>query len=1531
MLATLVSEQRIFSVHLPERCAGKYWITDSDRPMNQNKLLSIEADETERRWKIKSGKGVRLFRGKEYAEIEEIYLQEGELYPLMVGKNADERAFLFAEAFTDDRSTYQKYVFSKNMVINIGKASDNQIVIDNPFVSGHHAKLEYAEGKWILQDYEGTNGIYVNKKRIRQQMTLVPGDAVFILGFKIIIGDNFIAMNNPGQTVKLNTDSLSKYEKNNYVDGEQIVPEENNYYYRSPRFRREIVPLELKVDMPTKMEQMDDTPIMLTLAPSMLMGVASFASGIVTTTNAINNGGNIMTTLPTLLMSVSMLCGMILFPIIMRSRDKKRKKQKEQERRDKYLKYLDHLREEIQRNESYQEELLRENNPPILQTAEERDFWERRLWSRTAEQSDFLLMRMGIGNAPLDAEITFPEDRFSIEDDIMRDELFAFQKEEQLLKSVPVCLSLLKDRVVGIVGDKDGISNLLNNILLQIILLHSYDEVKIICMCEEKDMERLTYVKWSQHSWDDEGKKRFFAVTEDNVRELSALMNKVVQDRLESKKTLPHYVILSTSRQLANKSSFLSDVLENKEIGGISVIAAYDEMKSLPKECSTVIELNHQQGLMTQSAPDECGKTGFMQDEVSVRVAERITRKAAQHHLDLQQGRYALPGMLTFLDMFGVGKYEHLNIMKRWEDNNPVMSLKTPVGVDTNGETFYLDLHEKYHGPHGLVAGMTGSGKSEFIITFILSLAVNYHPNEAAFVLIDYKGGGLTGAFDNEKYRLPHLAGTITNLDGGAITRSILSIKSELRRRQAIFNKARMIANEGTMDIYKYQKMFRDGLVEDPLPHLFIISDEFAELKSQQPEFMDQLISTARIGRSLGVHLILATQKPSGVVNEQIWANSKFKVCLKVQDKADSNDMLKRPDAAEIAETGRFYLQVGYNEIFEMGQSAWCGAPYMDSDVVNTELDGTIEVLDNLGNIVDKIKEKKTVEAEDHGKQIVRIMEYLDTIAKEEDIVERQLWLPEIPGEILLGETKKKYGYQKPDVLALKAVIGELDDPYMQKQELMEVDLTNGNMLLYGSAGSGKEMLLTAMLYSLYENYTAEELNVYLLDFGAEILKMFEGAPQTGGVMIDGDTECIENLFVMINREVRYRKKLFAEYAGDFNRYNSSGNDRVPYILLIINNYSHFIENYGKYEEMLTSLTRECVKYGIYFVLTSTTANGVRFRMVQNFPQLFVMQLNDTADYISILGNTGGVFPSGYKGRGIIKKDETYIFQTAHIVGSDEDELKYIKDFCAKLSQSEGDRRAKAIPVVPKFISGLDAVNVVTGTAKVPLGIAYDTYNYLELDFEKRNILQILSVDEMPALYAAGGLIEAMSAIPEAEFIVCCPSKGFDRVLDIVYEEVNGKLSEKIIELFQTAVARNNAYKLSDGCPEIDMHPIICILHGYGKYKDVMEEDAYDKLQVMLSKTEGFANMFFIITDAYKSVSQYSMQTWYTDRCGTEGVWVGNGAADQIRLSVYKKDKNLNKVIDENCGYYIERGIARKLRLVMPARCEEEMGKEEEY
>lgn len=1513
MIITLVAEKKIYSIRLPKQVVGQYWIKDDENVTLDNGLIHIDADAETKEWKISSNKRLQIYDPKDGTKVKSIVVRPNTIHLLTMGKGLTKRAFLFAEPFTEDRCKFTKYVVAENAKLSIGSAPDNQIVIKNSFVSAGHAILSYSGGQWTIRDCKSTNGVYINRNRLNGEQTLQPGSVVFIMGCKFIVGSGFFAVNNPDNNIILQSQDLYEYkdqERTAYIEPEL---EDNAYYYRSPNFKREIETLYLKVDAPSQKALDDDTPIIMTLAPTLMMGVASLASGIITTINALGKGNSIVSVIPTLVMSVSMLCGMVVFPFFMKKRDKKRKRLREEERIQKYQKYLTNVRYEIAKAARNQSEILHENCPEMLRSLREPDFWTMHLWNRKPADSDFLSFRLGIGNVPLQAEIGFPEERFSIEEDTLREQLIQFSEEKQIITDVPLNVSLRENRVVGVYGEKEARLNLLHNILLQIDTLYSYDEVKLILLMNPADEEQFAYARWMQHIWDDEKIFRFYATSIEDVKGINAKASQLLLKFEEEKKLDQHYVIISTSKALSEKCSFIAEVLANSALTNFHYVGIFDELCELPKECDVLIQLIQNKGMIHFITSANSRKTNFTQDIVPMESVAQVVRRVADVALDLQKGKYALPGMLTFLDMFHVGKIGHLNIRRRWDENNPVLTLQTPIGVDVNGGTFYLDLHEKFHGPHGLVAGMTGSGKSEFIITFILSLAVNYHPNEVAFVLIDYKGGGLTGAFENDKYRLPHLAGTITNLDGSAITRSILSIKSELRRRQTVFNQARRIANEGTMDIYKYQKMYRNGMVDEPLPHLFIIADEFAELKTQQAEFMDQLISTARIGRSLGVHLILATQKPSGVVNEQIWANSRFKVCLKVQDKADSMDMLKRPDAAEIAETGRFYLQVGYNEIFEKGQSAWCGAPYIEKDTVEEELDSSIEIIDHVGNVIDDIKVRKEGEAKANGKQIVRIMEFISDMAKEENISVRQLWLPEIPAMILVDDIKEKYAHDKQD--GIVAVIGELDDPYRQKQEILTMDFTNnGNAVVYGASGSGKEMLLATMMYSLIKDYTAREINMYVLDFGAEILKTFENAPQVGDVITDGQDEKIESLVAMLRMEIDVRKKTFADYGADFNTYRKNVENPVPAIVVVINNYSQFMESYEKYEQELTSLTRECAKYGIYFVITEASVNGIRHRMAQNLSQVLVLQFNDKSEYISILGSTGGVYPAKINGRGILKRDETYVFQVARVVEEQEKQAMFLRNMCLDM-RKQSEVMARRVPVLPDSVAVSDLIQATFDS--VPLGIASDTLGTFEYSFTKRNALPVLA-QRLDDTYAfVNALTDVLADIPSAEVVVFTDrtKESFSNRGNVRY--ITDHYEDEIQRLFATAVERNNDYKLTNGNPTVDMHPIMYIFTSFDVIKKQLSDDGYSKLYNAIEKTEGAYRLGYILVDSEVGMDEYTRQSWYARKCNNDGLWIGAGVTGQsVMMILNNKSKIQTQKADKSFGYYIESGEVRSIRLV---------------
>lgn len=1523
MLVTLMSKDKLYGILLPEKVRGRYWIEDYDLELVNpaRRILSIEGDEGI--WKVHADKKIRLADFESNVWTPQLELEAGKMYTVELP--GGQTGYLFTESYTKDRCTYKKYLVQPNVTLNIGRDSENHVVIENPYVSLVHAQISLTGGIWRITDNNSKNGTYVNGRRLRRSIEMLPGDVAYIMGVKIVFGKQFIALNNPDGIVRLNSEDLQPYCPITLQSFETPEDIREKIYYRSPRFCRMIEPLILKIDEPTSQEQEDDTPLMLTLAPSLIMGVASFSSGIISMTNVMQNGGRIVSALPTMIMSMSMLTGMVFFPFIMKRRERKRKKENEKSRQEKYLKYLNNIRAEIYKESRKQQEILNETYQSVLFQMKSKNFYDLIMWSRIIGHKDFLMMRIGIGNIPLQAELSFPMQQFRIDDDVMRQEVQQFSKEKQIVTGVPVTYSLIEHNVSGIIGNGEEVNGILHHILIQIAALHSYDEVKVVFLCDEANLKKFGYVRWMPHIWDDSFKRRFLATNKEEVRDLSIFfLREMEKYRGERAIRIPHYVIISTSKALSDGCAFLAELLRYP-LECFSYLAVYDELKNLPKECTLILQINGTQGIMFNYRESGGGQINFVPDEVSAREAAESIINIAEYRLDLKSGKYALPEMLTFLEMYRVGKYEHLNVTNRWKTSNPVASLQAPVGVNSDGGLFYLDLHEEAHGPHGLIAGMTGSGKSEFIITYILSMAVNYSPEDVAFILIDYKGGGLVGAFESDQYRLPHIAGTITNLDGAAIARSLLSIQSELKRRQRVFGDARRAANEGTMDIYKYQKLYRNGIVTEPLPHLFIISDEFAELKTQEPEFMAQLISTARIGRSLGVHLILATQKPSGVVSDQIWANSKFKVSLKVQDRADSMEMLKRPDAAELVETGRFYLQVGYNELFELGQSAWCGAPYIPTDAIEAEVDERIQMIDHQGNVIEEAKpQKKTADFGQAKKQIVEIVQYLTQIAKEENVRAEPLWLPEIPAYIPVEYLEKKYENNKNRIL--NPIIGELDDPFNQEQRLLTMPFAQkGNAICYGNAGSGKEGLLIAVLYSLYRSDSSDGINTYILDFGAETLQMFGDAPHTGGFMVSGDDEKITNLFQMLNREITLRKKLFAEAGGDYLAYRQTENEKLPAIVIIINEYANFAEQYEALDEQMASLTRECTKYGIYFLITNPSQIGIRYKLQQNFSQIYVLQMNDKSDYTAILGNTGGVYPSRISGRGIYREKDVYEFQTACITKAPEKTVDAVKSFCAKLARS-GQKKAKAVPVMPKAVveRHLEEANITF--ERFPIGLNTGTAEPVCLNLRKGSVSQVLAMDRQDTVAFAEGLLRVLAHIPECERYVLDPDKVLS-VNEIDSEHYTGEQVEDFVQkLFSLTVERHNADKISEQKSQkiTDWHPVIVVLMGLGQIRKRLSDDGKDKLRLILEKTSGKFGLYFWSMDDERSSHSYGGEKW----CTGDGIWVGNGIGDQMRLKIYRKDLALTKKVDFTCGYLVRKSKIQPVKLVLSDRFGREVEEE---
>ncbi|NMB34508.1 MAG: type VII secretion protein EssC [Clostridium sp.] len=1519
MLVTLIIKNRINTTTLPQKVSGQYWLSDTDESGNNRQIIGIEGIDGQ--WYLKSNRGVKILAPNNGV------LKSNALLPLtisnilLVAENC--RAFIFTEPITQGRQIYKKAVLNCDARITIGRSHDNTIVFNNNFVSSHHSCLEFSQNQWSITDLDSTNGTFVNGYRIKTR-ELVPGDTIYIIGFKIIIGTNFIAFNNPDGSINLMSGQLSPFKRQavKLIDEEEYDLPEWDFFYRSPRFKRGIEELEIKVDSPPSNAIGEEIPLIFLLGPSMTMGMAFLSSAFFSFHNAISRGGDFTSVAPTLVMSVSMLLGTVLWPILTKRYEKKKKYKKEALRQEKYTRYLDNITETLNAEYIRQKEILFENYVHIEECIQRIENVQRNLWERSPGQDDFLRLRVGLGDVPMSLKINYSERKFSLEDDNLTEDMHRLCEAPKILEQVPITLSLFDNYISGIIGKRNIVKEFCKGLIIQLTSLYSYDEVKTIFIYDSSKERDLNFVKWLPHVWSNDKKIRFIACNQSEVKEISAYMENVISERMEVNDpemgdVMPYYIVFALSKSLSLRAEMLNKVYSEKRNLNISIITFFDELKDVPKECSAVVELDEYAGKIFDKNDISGQFTAFEPDIFIDRPILPLSKKLANVRLDILDSSLKLPTMITFLELFGVGKVEHLNSLSRWKENDPTKNLEAAVGVDTYGGILKLDLHEKFHGPHGLIAGMTGSGKSEFIITYILSLAVNYHPYEVAFILIDYKGGGMAKAFKN----LPHTMGIITNLDGASVKRSLISIESELLRRQEIFARVTEESGISNIDIYKYQMMYREGSVKEPIQHVFIISDEFAELKTQQPEFMQQLISAARIGRSLGVHLILATQKPSGVVDDQIWSNSKFRVCLKVQERSDSMDMLKRPEAAELANTGRFYLQVGYNEIFELGQSAWAGAPYYPSEGVQIERDKSIIVIDRTGRPIKQMKiDNKNKDIAEPEKQLDVITKYMRNIAQEEKIKIRPLWLEPIPEFIYLDNLKEKYSIVGGQEYELNPVIGEFDDPARQRQCILRLPISKeGNTIVYGAAESGKTTFLTTMVYSLLQEHTPDEVNIYILDFSSQTLKAFSAAPHVGDVILPDDTEKVNNTFKYLFEEIQKRKRLFADDGGDIKSYRTLSGKSIPSIVVVINNFAAFTEIFEEKEDAVSYLSREGTKYGIYFVLTATGTNAVRFRLLQNFKQLIAMQLNDETEYSSIVGKTNGLTPSHFKGRGIIKRDALYEFQIAYVT-TDKMPLRFIQGQCKLIKESWKGSLAKRIPILPEYVD-LDFISDYVSDEKallIPIGVEKDSLEVHFYPFGQSYINLVLSAtsEYIAFVYALSLLL----------------SKNFDvTVFDILHNYKDGnhknvkyystlKECESAIEmLFDEVVYRHNMQKEAQekGEPVQAFEQKIVVLDSISELKNALSEEGAQRLSLILEKGQTQHNLNLIASDSIKGITGVSFDPWYKKHITqSDGIWIGNGISEQYQLKLLKTTREIREEIGKDFGFSVKAGKPVRIKVL---------------
>lgn len=913
---------------------------------------------------------------------------------------------------------------------------------------------------------------------------------------------------------------------------------------------------------------------------------------------------------------------------------------------------------------------------------------DRRLWERRPTDADFLSLRLGLGAQPFGIAVTAVR-ADAVTPDPLSSVAQELAEEFNRVADLAVCLPLGQAGMAGLIGPRALVVDAARTLAVQIATHHAPSEVKLVVLYPPEESAAWAWMRWLPHVWSDDRRGRFLASDRSSAHELLLRLYETANRRRlgaapdASAPDGPATVILIADLALLEGEPIRPLLaLHDRRLGLYPVFFA-DRVEALPPGCQAIAEMGPGRPRLTRTEP-ETVSTPLEPDAITVDRAERLARGMAPLRLLQVASSAQIPTAVSLLDLLDVRRVEQLDVLERWKASQPSRSLAARIGRRAGGEPLLLDLHERGHGPHGLAAGATGSGKSELLQSLVAALAVEFHPHELAFVLVDYKGGGMANAFAD----LPHLIGTITNLEGTLAARSLAALKSELHRRETL------LAEAGVTHIDAYQRLRREGRVDEPLPHLVMIVDEFAELKAEQPDFMRELVSAVRVGRSLGVHLLLATQKPAGVVDEQIWANSRFRLCLRVERPEDSQEVLKRPDAASLTRAGQAFFQVGQNEVFEQFQAAWAGSPYRPVEIEDSSSIDLFEVaLDGRRvPLRQGLPAPSAMPAESHESQLQALVEHVREVAESAGI-ERLTgpWLPPLPTQITLEEIRPAEGWNgrdwSPPHVWLEPVIGVLDDPARQQQEPLRLPLgSEGHIAIYGAPGSGKTTFVQTVVASLALTYSPQDVHVYILDFGGRSLSIFAPLPHVGAVITADEAERLGRLLRYLTQQMNLRKTKFAEVGvNTLAAYRAVAAEPLPAIVVILDNYAAFSGTYDMHEDTLAEISREGGNLGIHLVLTANATMAIRPRISGNIVMSVALHLADRSDYSTVVGRTLGLEPAANEGRGLIKGNPPLEFQTAlPIAGAGEAERALaLRERIRQLDQAWDGPRPRAIRVLP--------------------------------------------------------------------------------------------------------------------------------------------------------------------------------------------------------------------------------------------------------
>ncbi len=1032
-----------------------------------------------------------------------------------------------------------------------------------------------------------------------------------------------------------------------------------------------------------------------------------------------------------------------------------------EERKD-YFRYLDQLRTDVRRTGALQREALEWSHPAPIDLLSL--IGTRRMWERRPNDPDFGHVRVGLGSHRIATQLAWPETA-PVEDlePVSTVALRRFVRTHSVVHELPTALSLRAFPAVNLEGERAEVRGLVWAMLMELVTFHGPDSVALAIVCGEPDGPDWAWLKWLPHLQhprirDGLGPARMLY---ESLAELEDALSEELLERGRFMRNAPptpgrvHLVVLIDDGHVDGSERLISE-------SGLDSVTILD--LSAPQAGLAArrgLQLVVSEGMVAAKSVGGSEKFATA-DHPGAALALAFARRLAPYRLATAVQMVQLsdeprpdPGLMALLKISDAAQIEPNAV---WRPRTPRQRLRVPIGVTPDGSPVELDLKEAAEngmGPHGLCIGATGSGKSEFLRTLVLSLVATHSPDLLNLVLVDFKGGATFLGLDP----LPHVAAVITNLEGelSMVDRMRDALAGEMNRRQELLRSAGNFAN-----VTEYERARSSGAPLDPLPALFVVVDEFSELLSQKPDFAELFVMIGRLGRSLRVHLLLASQRLEENRLRGLDSHLSYRIGLRTFSASESRQVLGITHAYHLpSQPGAAYLKTDSADPLRFNGS-YVSGPYVPPHSSRTGGGGAsgrqspkVFTAGPVEELVEAAAGPARVELPDLDALIAEVEPTSQQESLLQTVVGRlrghgrpahEVWLPPLdisPSvDMLLPDPDWRSPANRAGRLWLP--IGLVDKPYEQKRDVLTVDLSGsqGNVAVVGGPQSGKSTTLRTLVMSAAATHTPEQVQFYCLDFGGGALAAMSGLAHVGSVAGRMEANRVRRTIAELTSLLRRREERFLELGIEnmieFRRRKTelatmpdSGHDAAPLaadqfgdVFLVIDGWAAFREEFEPLEPMVNAIATQGLSYGIHLVLSASRWMEIRPMIKDQLGTRLELRLGDPSDS-EMNRRAAALVPVGRPGRGITPNGLHMLLALPRLdSATDPGTLaEAVADAKVQVGEVHSGRRAPEVRMLPaevkreEVITAAHRAGLGLGPTRIAVGLGESELQPVVLDF----------------------------------------------------------------------------------------------------------------------------------------------------------------------------------------------------------------------